>query len=179
MISTVRTVAFFWVSVCSIDLTVSRGPPPQRRPPVIDKHPFAAPSRRMGQGIQFASIPSKLFCPALSLTSAIKENQCGGTHRRGCRADSERSPHPPTAGTDQSAQGGQTIDYKYVCFFFHFLSVETIRPDGYLVMYVVQHNALKTQTPLPDWIRRLGTCLPGHWCGNWCTENKKKKSPFH
>ncbi len=33
------------------------------------------------EGTQFASIRSKLFCPMVSLTSTIKQKQCGGTHR--------------------------------------------------------------------------------------------------
>lgn len=35
-----------------------------------------------GEGIQFASIHSKLFCSVVLLTSTIKQSQCGGTHRR-------------------------------------------------------------------------------------------------
>ena len=34
-----------------------------------------------GEGIQFASIHSKLFCSMVLLTSTIKQNQCGGTPR--------------------------------------------------------------------------------------------------
>lgn len=34
------------------------------------------------EGIQFASIHSKLFCSMVLLTSTIKQNQCGGTHRQ-------------------------------------------------------------------------------------------------
>lgn len=120
--STVRTVAFFWVCVCSIDPSVSRAgssrPPPRRRPPVVDKHPFAAPSRQMGEGIQFASIPSKLFCPALSLTSAIKENQCGGTHRWGCRADSEPPLPPLLEQINPRREGRQLTINMYVFFLF-------------------------------------------------------------
>lgn len=34
-----------------------------------------------GEGIQFAGIYLKLFCFIVLLTSTIKQNQCGGTHR--------------------------------------------------------------------------------------------------
>lgn len=102
---------------------------------VANKHPFTSASNKWGGNSICPAFIQKLFCSMFLLTSAIKQNQRGGTHRP--VAGWQWILPPFTAGTDQSStmEELQTIDHKYVCY------LGELVPGGHLFRYVFQHNS--------------------------------------